>query len=424
MQTLSASIINREASDKAKGFRLQKIRAIKLMLETIRNDSNSVFFTAIEHHEDVYHQTIQDGVSNTYMEEDKNYDLSSNFTIFSSTVLNTLVSFFDRYINELRFSKKVYFGFYTTRSIGKEKKHILDNGVELILPKEPILSLLASKQKLDDDVIILIISILRQEYSSQYSSKDRTGYLDILDKLGVAEFSEFLKQITWCFGQEDEISLKESVVSLIKISPLYNSSHIGKEEFIFSALMEMLDEKQNKGDIVEKLTTKSDVEIIFRKAEKEPDEKTIDPSWQELTTLTSQIKDKRNLEDKIRDVVNDYPKRNMEQLARKACCSKNEQMKLDRTFLSAKYRVFLACEDYMLSNNYSQPTTKLEIDSVINNLNLSSIDSINELKKDYSYTVSNNKTIEGIVLDLFDCCFLSFENRDELDENDSGECNE
>ena len=45
--------INREASDKTKGFRLQKVRAIELMLKSINKDTDSVFYTAIENVEDV-----------------------------------------------------------------------------------------------------------------------------------------------------------------------------------------------------------------------------------------------------------------------------------------------------------------------------------------------------------------------------------
>ena len=44
--------INREASDKTKGFRLQKVRAIELMLKSINKDTDSVFYTAIENVED------------------------------------------------------------------------------------------------------------------------------------------------------------------------------------------------------------------------------------------------------------------------------------------------------------------------------------------------------------------------------------
>ena len=52
--------INREASDKTKGFRLQKVRAIELMLKSINKDTDSVFYTAIENVEDVSHWHVED----------------------------------------------------------------------------------------------------------------------------------------------------------------------------------------------------------------------------------------------------------------------------------------------------------------------------------------------------------------------------
>jgi len=103
--------INREAADTSKGFRLQKIRAIKLMLDSIKNDADAVFFTAVENVEDVSHQVVENGVETTYYEEDKNYDTSGNFTIFSPPVRNTLVSFFDIYLGQFKTSKNVYLGF-------------------------------------------------------------------------------------------------------------------------------------------------------------------------------------------------------------------------------------------------------------------------------------------------------------------------
>ena len=77
---MTTETIDREAGDSGKGFRLQLIRAIKLMLKTIQQDVNTVFFTAVENLEDVSHQTIVDGEVSNYFEEDKNYDLSGNFS--------------------------------------------------------------------------------------------------------------------------------------------------------------------------------------------------------------------------------------------------------------------------------------------------------------------------------------------------------
>lgn len=413
---LGQDIINREAADKSKGFRLQKIRAIKLILETICKDPNAHCYTAIEHIEDIYLYTAQGENTTSYVEENKNYNAGS-FTLNSKPVLNTLVSFFDSYMTYFR-SRKIYFGFYTTRNIGKEKKLVLDDGIELELPEKPILFLLQSKEKLAKNILVIIKKTLIKEYIDQYSEKKLKGYYQDLIDIDLDEFSNFLGQINWYFSKEDDIKLKGLVIEAIKQCPFYDTSHERKEELIFSALMEILDEKQNKKDMVEKLTSKSDIEIVFLKAKAEPIEDIImDPLWEQYKELETDIIDKRNLEEKIKTAVIDYPKRNMDLLARKACASKLEQKKSDRSFLSAKYRVFEACDEYMLSSEYDDPSTREDLDREIRNLILCSNEAIEELKKDYKYSITNTKSIEGMVLDLVDGCFLAFDLKQENNGN-------
>ena len=90
---MKTNIIKREASDKTKGFRLQKMRAIRLMLDELNNVSKKIFYTAIENVEDVSHTTIdQSGVAQ-YYEEDKNYAKGKNFTLFTDAVKTLLLVF-------------------------------------------------------------------------------------------------------------------------------------------------------------------------------------------------------------------------------------------------------------------------------------------------------------------------------------------
>ncbi|GBC63430.1 hypothetical protein DENIS_4424 [Desulfonema ishimotonii] len=214
--------IDREAGDSGKGFRLQLIRAIKLMLNTIKQNSNAVFFTAIENLEDVFHQTIDNGEINNYFEEDKNYDVNGNFTIFSPPVINTLVSFFDIYIDQFRTSNNVFLGFYTTRNIGKERKSKLENGSEISLPEKPILDIVKDIENTPEGVLDTVKKILVEEYIAQYKNKSKTGHLDTLKLQTSDKFCDFLSKITWNFGQEDETDLKKTVLKDIENSPLYN----------------------------------------------------------------------------------------------------------------------------------------------------------------------------------------------------------
>ncbi len=311
---MTAETIDREAGDSSKGFRLQLIRAIKLMLKTIQQDANTVFFTAVENLEDVSHQTIVDGEVSNYFEEDKNYDLNGNFTIFSPPVTNTLVSFFDIYVNQFRTSNNVFLGFYTTRNVGKERKSKLDSGQEITLPDKPILEVLQSDDA-SSDTISLVKDILVEEYTSQYKEISKSGNLETLQNLPISSFKEFLSKILWHFGQEDEDALKQTVLKDIEDSPLYNNAHIGKENIIFCLLMDKLSERQNSKNLVDKLVHSSDVKLIFKEAESQITDEIIDPTWRYIAELEKDVNDKRNLKEKVLSVIEDISDRRIRDLA-------------------------------------------------------------------------------------------------------------
>ncbi len=406
---MTAVTIDREAGDSGKGFRLQLIRAIKLMLNTIKQDANTVFFTAVENLEDVSHQTIVDGEVSSYFEEDKNYDLNGNFTIFSPPVTNTLVSFFDIYVDQFRMSNNVYLGFYTTRDIGKERKSKLESGKEIALPDEPILNILQSLDDASDETVSLVKDIISEEYASQYKEKSTSGNLETLQNLTVDRFKEFLRRILWHFGQENEDELKQTVLKDIENSPIHNNAHIGKENIIFCLLMDKLSERQNSKNLVDKLVHSSDVKLIFKEAESQIPDESIDPTWRYIAELEKDVTDKRNLKEKVLSVIEDISERQIRQLSRKATRSKYEERDADKSFLSLKYRVFEACEEYFSNNVYVAPENGGDLDVVINTLVSKAVEDISKLKTDYRYTISNGKTIEGIIWNLFDGCFLAFD---------------
>jgi hypothetical protein len=406
---MTAETIDREAGDSGKGFRLQLIRAIKLMLKTIQQDVNTVFFTAVENHEDVSHQTIVDGEVSNYFEEDKNYDLSGNFTIFSPPVTNTLVSFFDIYVDQFRTSNNVYLGFYTTRNVGKERKTNLDSGKEITLPEKPILEILQSLGEASDEVVSLVKDILVEEYASQYKEKSKSGNLETLQGLTIGRFKEFLEKISWHLGQEDENALKQTILKDIENSPLHNNAHIGKENIIFCLLMDKLSERQNSKNLVDKLVHSSDVKLIFKEAESQIPDESIDPTWRYIAELEKDVTDKRNLKEKVLSVIEDISDRRIRQLARKASGSKYEECEADKSFLSLKYRVFEACEEYFSDAGYVAPENGGDLDAVFKTLFSKAVEDISKLKTDYKYTISNDKTIEGIIWNLFDGCFIAFD---------------
>ena len=408
MTGLKVETINREASDKTKGFRLQKLRAIKLMLETIESEDKAIFYTAIEDVEDVSHTKVSGDDSGKYYEEDKNYAEGHKFTIFSPPVKNTLVSFFDIYVGTWRSSDEVRLGFYTTAAIGKEKKQFTIDGKEVDAPSEPILQCLSSGGELSDEIVQMVKYVVLDEYNNQYLSKAVKGNLSTLEGITLEDFRKFLKKIIWYFESEDEKQLKDTIIHLIKESKWHNHRIANKEEAVFSILMEMLDERQGEASLAKRVVHASDVRLVFKQAESEENDLVMDPTWEELKKIEQEITDKRNLKEKVVSVCPKYADKKMKHLARLACRSKTEQSSNNRTFLSLKYRIYEACSEYFFRNG-RLITNESEVDKAFEELKTLSEKHINELKKDYTYTVSNTQAIEGIIMDLFDSCFVSFD---------------
>lgn len=407
---MTQKIIDRDASDKTKGFRLQKIRVIKHMLDEIENPRNVMFYASIEVQEDVSIVKIDDEKTSTYLEEDKNFDKEKNFTLFSDAVLNTLVSFSDIYFSKWQESDGLVFGFYTTAGIGKERKEVLKNGITLEIPNTPILELLRDKKKLSDATLHTIKSALLEEYEKQYKELPGKGNLENIKSLSLEKFSVFLSKIKWFFGQEDEKALKESVINSIKNSSLQNIQTDKKEELIFSLLMERLDERQNLPNLVDRFIYHSDVRLVFKEVESEPLDCNTDPAWIELKKQETKISDKRNLMEKIFAVCPDFDSQKIGRYARMASLSKHEENENNRSFKSLKYRVFEACDQYYCEEQIIEAPVEFDkIKHVINSIKIIAEDNIKELKNDYTYVVSNGVTIERIIFNLYDECFTSFD---------------
>nr|WP_298109816.1 hypothetical protein [uncultured Pseudomonas sp.] len=406
-------IINRDAADKTKGFRLQKLRAARLLLEAASEKSNvNFFYAAIEVEEDVTIIKTSDFVTEQIIEEDKNYDPDSNFTIFTDAVINTLVSFFDIYVGKWQKSHTTLFtfNFYTTTNFGKERKENLSDGTKVELPKEPILKALQEKSEITDQTAGVIKAILIAEYKKQYEKMEGNGYLKALEEISIDEFKIFLKKITWLSGQEDETTLQGIVEKLIKESNYYQISMSGKEQLILAKILDKIDEKQNFKDYAERFINSAEVQLIFKMAESEVNEALLDPIWKDLHELSLTITDKRNLEEKILDVCPTYPSSKISTLARKACNSKTEEDASNKSFLSLKYRVFEACDDHFFDHEkLKHGVDSKSIDTTIKALQEKAANSVEELKKDYTYTISNRETVNSIVLNLIDSCFISLD---------------
>lgn len=402
--------INREAADKTKGFRLQKMRVLEYMLDGINSCEKPLFYSSIEHIEDVYiKDRANDGTE--LLEENKNYNPESKFTFNSHEVVNTLVSFIDIWF-QYRFSDNLKLSFYSTNNYTKEGSSNNIKANNIILPDKAILELLIAKEYTHPNLLYSVKKFIITEYKKQYSDPSHPGRIDVIEKMDDSQWKRFLLCIDWKFGEPDEVAKKAEVLTKIKSCKHFSQSHINKEEVIFSQLMELYDERQNLKDLTEKFIHSSEIELVFNRSNSSESALIADPVWEIWSKMPKS--DSRNIRDKIIDVCSGYNEKKIGQHALKVARSMIEQSSFssDKSLLSLKYRVFEHCQDvlikYLETKEEDFTLSEKEIDELLKSLNEEANSVIASLSTKYNYTHNNQKLIDGLILELFDSCYLAF----------------
>lgn len=392
-------MINRDADQR--GFRLQRLRAAKTILELANDPQIIRVFVANEAGADVkVHQSTGDA-SSTRNEEDKNY--ASDFSINSPEIRNTLVIFLDTWLNCQR-SRKIRFLFYTCANAVKERQTEQSKADNIVFPEFPVLKLMQEKR--NGEVLSIVSKVIKGEYSEQYkdhSSED--SFKDVVKKLNDAELLTFLSLIDWKFGESNQMELEEELLKAIKGSIFFNTSHIGKEETLKDALTGLLDKHQCKTDPIARFITGTDVENTFLKISAQPIPGMRDPAWSIFESIDRS--DFRNLSEKVGAVDSKYPAKNLEQLINSMVLSKREQMESpdERGIKSLKYCIYVACLPVL--QGLTLPIAN--IDEILQRLYAAAIEHVENRAKEFHYPLTNRQSIQQIVLDLFEDCFLSFD---------------
>jgi flagellar basal body rod protein FlgB len=69
----------RDAGQQQAGFRLQKLRAVELLFDSVEKSETALVYCSIENEEDVNH-VDSTGEKTQYLEQNKQYDPDSSFT--------------------------------------------------------------------------------------------------------------------------------------------------------------------------------------------------------------------------------------------------------------------------------------------------------------------------------------------------------
>lgn len=263
--TQEIKTISREAGGTSKGYTLQKLRSISLILKEIEKNKDLDFIAAIEYGGDVY-------IGNnhySYVEENKAYD-SKNFSFVSDPIKNTLVYFLDYWLKNNKDSK-IIFGIFCTNNIAKENNSgfIKEKGIDL--PENKIIESLQAKNYSDDKTIEAAKQILLHEYKRQYEENKRfpleSSFYKIIEEFSTEEWKTFFNKIDWVFSDTSLDKLEKQVLEQIIKSNFAPPENLEfKAPFIRAELFYQLELRQNKEKTEDRFLTKKDIEIIFLRA--------------------------------------------------------------------------------------------------------------------------------------------------------------
>jgi len=257
--------IKREASDKHKGILLQKLRAIKLALNTMLEQPLTQLHIAIESDGDVFIYSD----TRKLLEENKNYD-SKKFSFASHQILNTLVYFIDYWLRDnVQKSTNVLFSFYSTNDIAKENNTEKIKNAGIVLPDSPILELLQNNDFSYEYLLSSCKLLLLNEYKEQYKGENHN--YEKIKALTDEEWKQFFSQIRWNFGMPANAELKKEITDVIGEYAAAKKIDIqGKEDFVQAMLRMRLEDNQETEDKTQRYLTDDAIQLVFYKIAHQP----------------------------------------------------------------------------------------------------------------------------------------------------------
>lgn len=381
------------------------MRALELLLDTLAKDPNGAIACAIEYEGDVRRQHNEE----LYLEENKNYGSQPAFTFASHQVLHSIVDFLATYLRHEK-APGLRFGFYTTLSTGIERNQGRARKLGITLPKTGLLRSLTSTTPAWDEIITptreLIIDLLHEE---RCSIKRCCNEHRAVKRWGTAEWRRFLERVDWKFGEEDDIKLQLELVKKLRTSSMFDTTHSGKEEIIIRSALDIFDEKQRAPHQHLRLVSSVELENVFLKAASGRI-RLEDPTWQMWKTIEAP-EDQRNVTEKITsacpDVSHSYLKRIRRQASASMIEQNNDQGRQD--FLAVRFHVFNSASEALELLRATLPWSEADLRTAITAASTAAIHCIQQREQDYTYTLRNHSSIENMVLELFDSCFLSFD---------------
>ena len=353
-----------------------------------------------------------DSDESTYVEEDKLYDSVEGFTIASPAIRQSLVGFVDTYIQRYP-TKSLTLGIYATPGIAKERMVGVLKKFELPLPEEPIIQILQSKEFNDEKAIVVAKEVVLHEYKTAYKDT-QGGYLEEISEWDLDQWKAFFEIIDWQLGADNlsrlEISIKDEIVKLDYFDP----SMRDKIDIIKALLLEEFDRRQGSEDLVLRFVPVPTVETICLRVAGGR-HKLEDPAWKLWKQIPEPL-DQRGADEKLIDASPNLSKSYIERQRRRVSegILTIKESDYDPSVRALRYRVYQACEEKiandMRDGGFAFPDPK-DFKSYIDQLVALASSHVEALGADYRYGLTNKHSIEAILMELIDSCYLSFTNQ-------------
>lgn len=408
--------INSDADSTIRGMFFQKLRACNRLLDALDGDNRAIM-CAIEFFDDVLQVDTSDVNSLLVTEQDKLK--ITPISLNSKEVINSIRIFFDNWRSQTMNSQNIKFAFYTNTTIAKENKTSLLKENNINLPNEPIIELLIKNQY---DEVLEIFKLIFIDYylhkHEQNLAKDKKDeykkFKYIIESITDDEWKKFLSLIEWHFDKEDEITLKNMVKEKIRKLCIKYDIEEKFTDNIFSEIMMMIEIGSFEKDFLNKVVHVSELKILFLEKQRTINinqlaNSRIDPVYQKWDDISCD--DIRNIEEKIKNVCNEYGE-DIEDIQDDCVEGSFEEKQHDnkKAVKAFKYRIYKLCKKILKKNINKLNFSKIEIDEFIEIMTNECEIHIEDKCKTYdTIPFRDRDMIRKMVLILIDECYLSFD---------------
>lgn len=411
-EVLQTDQINTDADSSIKGIGLQKIRAAERLLRALLENKRAVFCT-IEHVDDVLEVDVEQETTNYTAEQNKSY--STDFSMNSHEVKNSLRIFFDNWYGTVEASESIRFVFYTNTNIKKENKVGVLKDIEESLPEEPLLQLLCDKKY--KEAFPFVLPIFKKYYLEQHkkhiaNEEDIELYEKILDSMTEEKWEKFFDLIEWNFGKPNEIEVRENVEKSVGEICLKYGVNQKYASIVVAQMLDMIESRKFESDFLRRIVHVGEIKSLFLEfAQEAKIQEKLDPMYKKWDDI--HCDDVRNINEKFLCVCPDYERDSLEELEEEYIDGAYEQShhQNHRQVKAYNYRVYKTCQKNIKKFLKEQKGifSQDKIEAFIEELTCEAYKLIQDKAKTYDVAFEDQDMVRKTIIILFQDCYLSLD---------------